>query len=173
MTQNGAYNERAFQFVRHPCHIAVEEPSHRLERRTWGQLDHYGRQRDRLVCRSSGRPQQKQCTCRPVYPTRYQLIMRFDAGLELWGATDPFTLENGRNQIESWFEEVTLTRYDDTLTVDDPKPLAAYILSAPSIPKHRHEEFTHFIEEEMRAQPVIRITKDSGLFTARRGDTTK
>jgi len=102
-----------------------------------------------------------------------ELIMRFDADMALWAATDPFTLENGQNQIENWFAEVTLDRYDDALLVDDPKLLAAYILSAPSIPKDRHEEFTHFIEEEMRTQPVFRITKDSGLFTAAQRDTAK
>jgi ubiquinone/menaquinone biosynthesis C-methylase UbiE len=96
------------------------------------------------------------------------LVRRFDAGLIFWGMTDTFTLENGHAQIEQWFSDVTLSRYEDELIITEPEPLNAFILSGPSIPQDRREAFTRFVEAEMKAQPTFRVTKDTGIFEAAR-----
>jgi ubiquinone/menaquinone biosynthesis C-methylase UbiE len=94
------------------------------------------------------------------------LVRRFDAGLTFWGMTDTFTLQNGQAQLEQWFSDVKLSRYDDAFIVTEPGPLSAYVLSGPSIPDDRREEFTRFVEAEMKTQPVFHITKDTGVFEA-------
>ena len=49
------------------------------------------------------------------------LVARFDPGLSMWGErpTDAFTLENGAAQLERWFGEVRLARYEDGLLVTE------------------------------------------------------
>ncbi len=42
----------------------------------------------------------------------------------------PFTLENGMEQLEKVFSEVTLSRYEDSLHVTEIEPLIAYLRSA-------------------------------------------
>lgn len=81
----------------------------------------------------------------------------------------PFTLENGFEQLNTVFSNVTLVRYIDGLKVTEVKPLIEYILS--NVPKGK------LIESELRDVEIelnkvlktkgeIIITKDSGLFEA-------
>lgn len=99
------------------------------------------------------------------------LVARFDPGLSMWGErpTDSFTLENGAAQLERWFGQVTLTRYEDALLVTEPAPLADYILSGKmELAGDEQATFHTFVEEELqRAGGTFYITKDSGMFECR------
>ena len=79
----------------------------------------------------------------------------------------PFTLENGRDQLAPWFPHVALHRYEDSLTVTEPEPVIAYLLSmraASDLDDAARVAVVGRVQQDMAAQGSIRITKDSGLF---------
>lgn len=83
----------------------------------------------------------------------------------------PFLLENGGEQLAHWFSSVRCERYEDGLVVTEAEPLVAYLLSsmvwAPLL-DDRRAALTAYVEAEIARQGAIRISKDSGLFTAHR-----
>jgi ubiquinone/menaquinone biosynthesis C-methylase UbiE len=90
-----------------------------------------------------------------------------------------FSLENGAEQLSPWFSEVTLRRYEDALDVTEVKPLVGYLLSGSAADKvareldagefdRRVSELTKRLERELTLRGAIRITKDTGLFIARK-----
>jgi ubiquinone/menaquinone biosynthesis C-methylase UbiE len=80
-----------------------------------------------------------------------------------------FTLENGLEQLQGYFSQVTLSRYEDNLQVTEIQPLMDYILSTikvQEIPKDKFELLRENLEKELEEKGSIFITKDSGLFEA-------
>jgi ubiquinone/menaquinone biosynthesis C-methylase UbiE len=78
-----------------------------------------------------------------------------------------FMLENGTGQLEQYFSEVQIHRYEDSLVVNEAAPLAAYMLSGRYKPllADRSEDFLQFLDRKIQTQGAIHITKDSGLLT--------
>jgi len=82
---------------------------------------------------------------------------------------NPFTLNNGLEQLTPFFSQVDIKRYDDDLRITEVEPLMDFIqstyrakeLSVSALAKIRRE-----IEELLEAKGEIFITKDSGLFMA-------
>lgn len=103
-----------------------------------------------------------------------ELTNRFDPVSPFWegfSADESFTLENGAKQLAALFSMVTMDRYPDVLNVTEAEPLVDYILSGPAssiLVGERLTEFKKFVEWEVAQQSSIRITKDSGMFKARR-----
>lgn len=85
--------------------------------------------------------------------------------------TQPFTLENGGDQLREFFSDVTMDRYEDNLKVTEVAPLLDYIRSMISA-EHLSAEELAKLESGFRAMLAkdgeIFITKDSGLFEARK-----
>lgn len=87
-----------------------------------------------------------------------------------------FTLQNGGEKLGRFFAKVELRRHKDGLLVTEARPIVDYSLSRLSIfaGKVQIEEkvrrnFIEKVERMMRKQGgVIQITKDSGLFIARK-----
>jgi ubiquinone/menaquinone biosynthesis C-methylase UbiE len=79
-----------------------------------------------------------------------------------------FMLENGLEQLAPFFDEIHLYRYEDCLVVNESAPLVAYLLSGryKELLEDRSEDFLQFLDQKIQTQGVIRITKDSALFTA-------
>jgi ubiquinone/menaquinone biosynthesis C-methylase UbiE len=82
-----------------------------------------------------------------------------------------FRLEDGAEQLLKSFEDVCMERYPDHLEVTEAQALVNYLLSMinPSqthLSPERIAQFTHQLEDEIRAHGAIHITKDTGLFTA-------
>lgn len=104
----------------------------------------------------------------------YDLVNRFDPEGRHRSArgTNPFTIESGLPQVRRWFSRVTTRRYEDNLVVTETKPLITYILSlvdAQSIfVGHRLKELVAYVEQEIATHGAIHITKDSGMFEARK-----
>ncbi|HKP54157.1 MAG TPA: class I SAM-dependent methyltransferase [Chloroflexia bacterium] len=102
-----------------------------------------------------------------------ELVSTFDPAVsapsdDLVGA---FSLENGREQLEAWFSDVTLHRFEDGLVVTEAEPLVEYVLSSTfrwALASDRVDDFRSFLEGELRRHGVIHITKDTGLFSAAR-----
>jgi ubiquinone/menaquinone biosynthesis C-methylase UbiE len=89
---------------------------------------------------------------------------------EVWEAfVVSFTLENGMEQLQPFFSQVALSRYEDNLQVTEVQPLMDYILSGirvQELPKEKLELLRQNLEKELHKKGSIFITKDSGLFEA-------
>jgi ubiquinone/menaquinone biosynthesis C-methylase UbiE len=90
-----------------------------------------------------------------------------------------FSLENGAGQLSPWFSEVTLRRYEDALYVTEVKPLVEYLLSGSAADTAAREldtaefgrrvsELTGRLEKELASRGAIHVSKDTGLFIARK-----
>jgi hypothetical protein len=69
------------------------------------------------------------------------------------------------------FSDVTLERYPDSLSVTEAAPLMDYICSMRVRSRVSDEQIAalrQHLENEIAERGAIRITKDSGLFIARR-----
>jgi SAM-dependent methyltransferase len=95
------------------------------------------------------------------------------------GDAAAFSLENGASLLAPWFAESTLRRYDDALLITECEPLLAYIQSIWQMQTEvarlgqdegarRTTALRTLLDERLAADGVIRITKDSGVFSARR-----
>jgi hypothetical protein len=90
-----------------------------------------------------------------------------------------FSLENGAEQLSPFFSGVTLRRYKDALHVTEVRPLVEYLLSGSAADTAAREldadefgrrvsELTGRLERELTSRGAIHITKDTGLFIARK-----
>jgi len=106
-----------------------------------------------------------------------ELTRSFDRSITCASGEYSFSLENGAAQLSEWFEDTELRRYEDSLAVTEADPLVAYILSsvgkAPNLcAGDRSAELATFVERQLSARGVIRITKDVGLFVAVTGSAS-
>lgn len=87
-----------------------------------------------------------------------------------------FTLENGADVLRPYFNQIELRRHEDGLVVREARPLVDYALSRLSIfanglqiGEDGRRRFIERVERKMdELGGTIRITKDSGLFIARK-----
>ncbi|MBP3870002.1 MAG: methyltransferase domain-containing protein [Faecalicoccus sp.] len=102
------------------------------------------------------------------------LVKGFDPRIELSKSQlyRVFGLENGAAILKEYFSDVTLVRYEDALEVDKAQPLIDYILSCHGnqyeILNTRLSEFKTYVENEIQKPGSFHITKDAGLFIAKR-----
>ncbi len=83
--------------------------------------------------------------------------------------SDPFTLENGAEQLRAAFPHVELSRYADALEVTDVGLLMDYVRSliySEELSERQLSRTQVCLEEELREKGKIFIRKDSGLFEA-------
>ncbi|MCI0552069.1 MAG: methyltransferase domain-containing protein [Anaerolineae bacterium] len=82
---------------------------------------------------------------------------------------NPFTLENGLEQLKRFFSQVTVSRIPDNLHVTEVEPIMAYIRSsmhATEVSEEKLVKLQHDLEKELKEKGRIFISKDSGLFEA-------
>ncbi len=83
-----------------------------------------------------------------------------------------FSLENGGEQLRRRFSTLSLLRRKDSLFVTEVRPLLDYLLSGTAAPAAgRDGEITalaELLERELAARGGIRVTKDTGMFVARK-----
>lgn len=103
------------------------------------------------------------------------LLNEFKNGLTLSNIdfSSRFGLENGSEQLKEFFEEVRITRYADGLLVDEGDALVDYVASTSGNAGQMlvgtiKLEFQKFIEEKIKTDGKIKISKDTGVFTARK-----
>ena len=83
--------------------------------------------------------------------------------------SNPFTLENGLEQLQNVFSQVQMSRYADNLHVTEIDPLIAYIRSsigAVDLSENKLGELKKDLTAVLEKEGKIFITKDSGLFEA-------
>ncbi len=84
---------------------------------------------------------------------------------------DIFNLEHGGDALSRWFSHVTMHEIDDGLVVTETEPLIAFILSMPVqsfMTTEKLQELRKSIDQEIKENGAIHITKSTGLFVATR-----
>ena len=80
-----------------------------------------------------------------------------------------FTLESGLAQLQPFFPEINLSRYEDNLHITEIEPIMAYIHSGMRVSELSEEgpaKLRLDLEKELKEKGKIFISKDSGLFEA-------
>lgn len=86
---------------------------------------------------------------------------------------DAFGLENGLEQLGEFFRSVEVRRYENELVVTSSGPLVEYVFSSHSINEKylnpgKIRIFKNYLDGILRRQGHIKVTKDSGLFIAKK-----
>lgn len=98
------------------------------------------------------------------------LVSEFDSHVKLShvNLANNFGIENGKEILSKYFKEVEFRRYEDYLLVDDARSLVNYIMSCHGNQKEylgsRLKEFELYLEDLIKTNGGIRITKDCGVF---------
>jgi ubiquinone/menaquinone biosynthesis C-methylase UbiE len=98
-------------------------------------------------------------------------FQRINADMDLSAAGNPFTLENGSEQLEPFFEQVEILRYPDSLRITEVSALMNYLRSsirAGGFPETALKELEYDLEQELILSGEILVTEDAGLFLARK-----
>jgi ubiquinone/menaquinone biosynthesis C-methylase UbiE len=96
-------------------------------------------------------------------------IRRVNPGTDFVAFGSSFTLENGFEQLQQFFPQVTQSRYPDRLRVTEVKPIIAFIQStshAAEISEEKLAKLESELEQELKEKGKIFVSKDSGLFEA-------
>ena len=99
------------------------------------------------------------------------LAARFFSFPRMSAAAVKFGLESGEPYMRRAFTDVKLERYPDSLAITEAAPLMDYICSMRARSRITDEQIAalrRHLENEIAEHGEIRMTKDSGLFIARR-----
>jgi len=99
----------------------------------------------------------------------YQWLKRVNTNERPDMFSNPFTLENGLQQLQNVFSQVKKSQYVDNLQVTEIDPLIAYIRSsigAVDLSEDKLGELKKDLAAILEKEGRIFITKDSGLFEA-------
>lgn len=100
----------------------------------------------------------------------HEMVEAFDDRIEMpfMGITSSFRLENGEEQLRSFFGKVECDRQENALIVDEADAIYDYVYSypgnSPYILEQRGEEFKKLLEERIEREGSIYIQKDCGMF---------
>jgi ubiquinone/menaquinone biosynthesis C-methylase UbiE len=82
-----------------------------------------------------------------------------------------FGLENGKSQLEEYFGQVTMNKFPDHLEITDAGPVIEYFLSFAGnksvLNPDKIATMKNHINEIIEDQGCMKVTKETGLFTAR------
>jgi ubiquinone/menaquinone biosynthesis C-methylase UbiE len=96
-----------------------------------------------------------------------------DLALEIAVFRNPFTIENGLQQLQPFFSDIQTQRYEDSLRITELPPLMAYLKSTATYSDNPEAAFTKLEQKltaELQTKGAIKITKESGLFLAVKAD---
>jgi len=84
---------------------------------------------------------------------------------------NPFSLENGREQLSHVFGNIELRRYENALEVNEIDPIVNYFLSLNDmfddtvmLGENDAEAFREYLKKIFNERKSIRVTKDTGMF---------
>jgi SAM-dependent methyltransferase len=100
-----------------------------------------------------------------------ELVHSFDPNLPALGGqtVEPFTLENGQEQIEQFFYDMNLYLFEDSLEITEPEPLVSYILSGLTTTESSGWPLSALrtqVQKALDAHNPFHVTKVSGIFEA-------
>ncbi len=114
-----------------------------------------------LYCSTYGKSHMKEIT---------DIVQSFDSRINLSNHSlyDVFGLENGEDILKKYFKSVQRMDYQDSLEITESKPLIDYIMSCHGnqneILGPKLNEFKEYIEEILKKDGKIVVTKEAGLF---------
>ena len=81
-----------------------------------------------------------------------------------------FSLQNGADRLGEWFADVSVIPRDDSLEVTEAGPVVAYALSTDryDLSGGRASRLAELVEDEIARNGRFLITKETGLFEARK-----
>ncbi|HMK53600.1 MAG TPA: class I SAM-dependent methyltransferase [Methanobacteriaceae archaeon] len=102
------------------------------------------------------------------------LVANYDS--KIYYSLEPFArafgLENGEEQLSEYFKEIKIIKYLDSLEITEPGPLVDYLFSFGNVKEaitgQRIEEFWNYIANILEKEEKIEITKDTGIFIAKK-----
>ena len=77
-----------------------------------------------------------------------------------------FSLESGRRELEEWFSDVRLHKYEDALRITESGPLVAYFKSFNRLSASELRELEKIANREIALKGAIHIRKQPGLLSA-------
>ena len=116
-----------------------------------------------LYCSTYGKNHMKEIT---------EIVQNFDSRISLSNHSlyDIFGLENGEDILSKYFSNIQRMDYQDSLEITESKPLIDYIMSCHGnqneILGPRLNEFKEYIEELLKKNGKIIVTKQAGMFKA-------
>ncbi len=99
-----------------------------------------------------------------------ELVKEFDDRICLsdQNLSERFGIDNGASILSQYFQKVEFHRYEDTLEIDEVKPLLEYIVSCHGNQNmylnDRLEEFQFFLKQKILQGNTLHVTKDVGVF---------
>lgn len=117
-----------------------------------------------LYCSTYGKNHMKEIT---------EIVQNFDSRINLSNHSlyDIFGLENGESILKEYFFNIQRMDYKDSLEITESKPLIDYIMSCHGnqneILGPRLNEFKEYIEELLKNNGKIVVTKQAGLFVCK------
>lgn len=117
-----------------------------------------------LYCSTYGKNHMKEIT---------EIVQNFDSRISLSNHSlyDIFGLENGEDILSKYFSNIQRMDYQDSLEITESKPLIDYIMSCHGnqneILGPRLNEFKEYIEELLKNNGKIVVTKQAGLFVCK------
>jgi ubiquinone/menaquinone biosynthesis C-methylase UbiE len=92
-----------------------------------------------------------------------------DATMDMAAFRNPFTLENGLEQMQPFFGQIEIRHYVDSLRITEIPPLMAYLKSSirtGDVPEAALKALEQELDGRLQAEGAILVTKDTGLFLA-------
>ena len=114
---------------------------------------------------------------RGTYRELTDLLAQFDPAIDFAqdAITEAFGLESGEEKLRRHFASLEIRRYPDSLHVTRAQPLIDYVLSSQGIGNvndivtgERAAQFGQYIECIIARDGAINISKDAGMFVARK-----
>lgn len=130
-------------------------------KRVYDQVNRVLKKEGIFACSTYGKEHMKEIT---------NLVREFDDRINLSAEAlyDVFGLESGKAELEKNFSQVKEVRYEDYLLVDQAEPLISYIISCHGNQQEylsrRYLEFKEFVQEKMKQEGEMKITKAAGIF---------
>lgn len=116
-----------------------------------------------FICSTYGKEHMKEIS---------ELVREYDQRIMLSNVNlyEIFGLDNGKEELERYFDSVEKIKYYDYLKVNHAEPIFDYIMSCHGNQLEyikEDTEFIRFIERKLKNKEYIKITKDAGIFKVR------
>lgn len=132
-------------------------------RRALGEISRVLRHGGRLMAATNGRSHMREL---------FEMLDRVSPGAKSRTAAGErsFSLQNGAGQLGEWFPDVSVIPRDDSLEVTEAQPVVAYALSTDrcDLSGGRETWLAELVEDEIARNGRFLITKETGLFEARK-----
>lgn len=86
-----------------------------------------------------------------------------------------FSLENGKEQLENYFSNIEIRKYEDSLEITEADAIVKYFLSLNGmtegktiLKEEQIDEFSKYIEKKIENQGKIFVSKDTGIFVCKK-----